>query len=359
MKSVAQFEIFYSQFLDHHGHVVAPLPAFAQQPTSLVKFYQQMVLIRVFDQKAISLQRTGKLGTYPSVLGHEALQVGIGQAMQKQDVFLPYYRDHGTLIQRGVSMAEIYMYWGGDERGSNYRVGNKDFPPCIPIATQLLHATGVATAFKLRQQPHAALVTCGEGGTSEGDFYEAINVAGVWQLPVVFVICNNQWAISVPREKQTATATFAQKAIAAQIPGEQVDGNDVIAVFHAVSAALARARSGQGATLIEAINYRLSDHTTADDAKRYRDDAAVQAAWEKDPVQRLQNYLKSLQVWDDAQEQALQEQCKIQVEQSVQEYLAVVREPVSAMFDFLYAQLPDDILAQRELAMACGEVKHG
>ena len=197
----------------------------------------------------------GKIGTYPSARGQEAVFVGIGDALEKNDIVVPYYRDVATLIQRGVSLKEILLYWGGDERGNQFTSDAKDFPYSVPIATQVLHAAGVATAFKIRGEKRAVLTTVGDGGTSEGDFYEAVNVSGIWKLPLVFVICNNQWAISVAREQQSACLTLAQKAIAGGIPGEQVDGNDVIAVRERVAKALLAAREKNEPRVLELISY--------------------------------------------------------------------------------------------------------
>ena len=194
-----------------------------------------MVLTRIFDEKAVALQRTGRLGTYASSLGQEAVGVGVASAMRQSDVLLPSFREQSAMLWRGVTMPEILAYWGGDERGSNYTGPREDFPVCIPVGTQFPHAAGVALAMKLRGEDRAAVVIGGDGATSKGDFYEAMNIAGVWRLPVVFVINNNQWAISVPRSAQSAATTLAQKSVAAGFYGEQVDGNDVIAV-HAITA---------------------------------------------------------------------------------------------------------------------------
>ena len=247
MTEVASFTINYTQFVDPSGRAVAALPALAQDPAALIALYRGMLLTRRFDAKAIALQRTGRLGTYASSLGQEAVTVGVASAMRPEDVLLPSYRETGAQIWRGVSLLELLLYWGGDERGSDFAGPRGDFPVAVPIASQCLHATGAAYAFKLRREPRVAVCVCGDGATSNGAFYEAINSAGVWRVPAVFVINNNQWAISMPRSAQSATATLAQKAIAAGIPGEQVDGNDAIAVRHLVERALERARSGEGA----------------------------------------------------------------------------------------------------------------
>ena len=205
-----------------------------------------MVLTRTFDQKAVALQRTGRLGTYASSLGQEAVAIGVGAAMRTEDVLLPYAREHGTQLLRGVTLTELLLFWGGDERGSAFQGPREDFPVSVPVGSHIPHAAGVALAFALRGEPRVAVCVSGDGSTSKGDFYEGLNLAGVWKLPVVFVVTNNQWAISVPRSAQTAAETIAQKAIAVGFGGEQVDGNDVVAVRQVVGAAIERARDGGG-----------------------------------------------------------------------------------------------------------------
>lgn len=351
MTTVATFTIEYTRFLDAKGVPVQDLPAFAKDSKVLLDLYRWMTLLRVFDTKAIALQRTGKMGTYASTLGQEAVSVAIGHAMQKDDVLCPAYREYGAQLQRGVKMSEILAYWGGDERGSAFVNNAQDFPISVPIGTQPLHAAGVASAFKIRKQPRVAVSVCGDGATSQGDFYEALNVAGAWHLPVVFMVNNNQWAISVPRKAQTGAQTIAQKAIAAGFSGEQVDGNDIIAVHYAMDKALAKARSGEGPSLIEAVTYRLCDHTTADDANRYRDKTELKKAWDEEPIVRLRNYLTQHGQWSAEQEEKLLAESGAKVEAAVEEYLALSYPPPEAMFDYLYATLPHDLKAQREQAI--------
>ncbi len=352
MKTVANFEIPFLQCIDPGGKPVGELPEFARDPEELLKMYRLMSLTRVFDSKAIKLQRTGKLGTYASCLGHEAAHVGMGAAMREEDVFAPMYREYGAQFWRGVKMEEVLLYWGGDERGNDFSGPAHDFAWCVPIATQYLHAAGSAMAFKLRGEPRCAVTSIGDGGTSEGAFYEALNVAGVAKLPMVGVVVNNKWAISVPLEIQTACQTLAQKAVAAGIPGIQVDGNDVVAVRHAMTTALDRARRGEGATLIEALTYRLSDHTTADDASRYRKQDEVDEAWKNEPLLRLRAYLTDIGAWDEQQENAWLEDCQAQVETAVQAYLDTPAPPAESMFDYMYAELPEAMQEQRETAIA-------
>src|SRR5580698_9062651 len=294
---VARFEIAYRACLDADGNAIGALPAWVEDGELLRRIYRMMVRARAFDAKAVNLQRTGQLGTYPSCLGHEATHVGVGAAMRAEDVLAPVYREVGTQLWRGVTMGEILLYWAGDERGNDFAIPRSDFAWCVPIATQTLHAAGAAMAFQILKQPRCALAYIGDGGTSEGAFYEAINVAGARALPVVFVIVNNGWAISVPVAVQTAAQTLAQKAVAAGIPGVQVDGNDVFAVREVVAEALEAARRGAGPCLIEALTYRLSDHTTSDDASRYRDTREVAEAWALEPLVRLREYLRAAGAW--------------------------------------------------------------
>jgi pyruvate dehydrogenase E1 component alpha subunit len=350
LKTVAEFEIQYHQCLDAEGRSSGPLPEFARSPEELLKMYRMMTLVRAFDTKAINLQRTGKLGTYASCLGHEATHVGVGAAMHQDDVLCPVYREYGTQFWRGVEMSSALIYWGGDERGTDFRPANHDFPWCVPIGSQTLHAAGAAMAMKIRGEPRCAVAYIGDGGTSQGAFYEAMNLAGARALPVVFVVVNNKWAISVPIEEQTATRTLAQKAVAAGIPGVQVDGNDVIAVRHIVGEALARGRRGEGPTVVEAITYRLSDHTTADDATRYRREQEVKDAWRTEPLLRMRAYLTQLKLWDEKQEEALKAECIKEVDAAVEIYMHTPKQDTNSMFDFLFARLPKSLVTQRETA---------
>ena len=346
-RPVATFEIAYRQYLDETGVPVADLPAFARDPEVLLPIYRAMTLTRLFDARAVSMQRTGQLGTYPSSLGQEATTVGLASAMRPEDVLFPTYREHGALHWRGVTMEEMLLYWTGDERGLKWRGPVEDFPPAIPIATQTLHAAGAATAFKIRRQPRVAVAVLGDGATSKGDFYEAMNVAGIWELPVVFVINNNQWAISVPRGAQTAAATLAQKGIAGGLPCEQVDGNDVIAVHAAVSEAVERARNDGGAAVVEAITYRMSDHTTADDATRYRSEDEVSAMWKRDPLARLRAWIGDNGWWVKEDEEALVEDIRRRIEAALIALAAHSPQEPGELFDDLYAELPPSLRWQR------------
>jgi pyruvate dehydrogenase E1 component alpha subunit len=314
---------------------------------------------RLFDAKAVNLQRTGQLGTYASSLGHEATHIGVGAAMRPEDVLAPVYREIGTQMWRGVSMTEILTYWGGDERGNDFARARHDFAWCVPIATQTLHAAGAAMAFKVLGEARCALAYIGDGGTSEGAFYEALNLAGARQLPAVFVIVNNGWAISVPVAEQTAARTLAQKAVAAGIPGIQIDGNDVFAVRETVTAALDTARRGGGPTLIETLTYRLSDHTTADDSGRYRSADEVKQAWALEPLIRVRDYLLEAGAWSAADEQAWAEGCAREIDAAVSDYLRGPKPSTDAMFDHLFAEMPRHLAEQRGVARTYGSKSSG
>ncbi|HET7921539.1 MAG TPA: pyruvate dehydrogenase (acetyl-transferring) E1 component subunit alpha [Gammaproteobacteria bacterium] len=359
MKTAATFEIKYQQFLDPGAKLTQKkLPRFAEDHAELLKMYRMMSFVRVFDTKAIALQRTGQLGTYASCLGHEATHVGIGAAMKPEDAFFPMYREYGAQFWRGVKPHEVLLFWGGDERGNHFSGPAHDFAWCVPIATQYHHATGAAMAFKLRGEKRAAVTVIGDGGTSQGDFYESLNAAGAWQLPVVFVVTNNKWAISVPLSAQTACETLAQKAVAGGFEGIQVDGNDIIAMRDTMDYALDKARSGKGPTLIEALTYRISDHTTADDATRYRGKEEVEDAKKKEPLLRIRKYLMDIGAWDQKQEDAMLAECAEQVDAEVKLYKDAGKPPVESMFDHMFANLPEALVTQRDAAVAEGQ-QHG
>jgi pyruvate dehydrogenase E1 component alpha subunit len=359
MPTVAEFKIEYKRILDPQGALVADPPAFATDYEDVRSMYRAMARERLFDAKAVNLQRTGQLGTYASSLGHEATHIGVGAAMRPEDVLAPVYREIGAQMWRGVSMTEILTYWGGDERGNDFARARHDFAWCVPIATQTLHAAGAAMAFKVLGEPRCAVAYIGDGGTSEGAFYEALNLAGVRELPVVFVIVNNGWAISVPVSEQTATRTLAQKAVAAGIPGVQIDGNDLFAVRETVATALETARRGGGPALIEALTYRLSDHTTADDSGRYRNPGEVREAWAFEPLIRVREYLASAGEWSKADEQAWAQECTHEIEAAVSDYLKGSKPSTDAMFDHLFAEMPRHLIEQREVARRYGTTAGG
>jgi len=355
-EAATSFAMRFTRCVDLEGAPISPLPPGLDDPERLRSLYAALVRTRTFDAKAIALQRTGRLGTYASSLGQEAVSVGVASAMQRDDVLLPSFREHGAQLWRGVTPLEMFLYWGGDERGSDFSGPREDFPIAIPVGSHAPHAAGVALAFRLRREARVAVCVFGDGATSKGDVYETLNMAGLWQLPAVFVISNNGWAISVPRSRQTAAETLAQKAVAAGLPGEQVDGNDVIAVHGAAAEAIRRARAGGGSTVIEALTYRLCDHTTADDASRYRDDAEVVRHWPEEPVLRMRRFLKQAGHWTADDEEQLLREVAAEMDDAAAAYLATPAQDLATIFDYAYASLPADLAAQRETAIAAAAV---
>lgn len=353
---VAQFEVFFTQFLDASGQLRAELPDFARDREQLRSMYRWMVLTRAFDKKAVALQRTGQLGTYASCLGQEAIGVALGLAMKPEDIFIPAYREYAAQFLRGVKMRDILLYWGGDERGMLFEGSGSphDFPLSVPIGTHVPHSIGVAYALKLKQEQRVVVASCGDGATSKGDFYEAVSCAKVWDLPIVFLVNNNQWAISLPISRQTGAGTLAQKAFAGGMPGEQVDGNDVIASRLVLARAIERARRGEGPSLVEAITYRLHDHTTADDARRYRSEDEVKAAWDRCPIKRMKAYLTAQQLWSDADEAAATGEGTALAEAAAQEFLKFPAAAPESIFDYLYEKLPKQYEWQRDEVKAAG-----
>ncbi|MBI2565426.1 MAG: pyruvate dehydrogenase (acetyl-transferring) E1 component subunit alpha [Candidatus Schekmanbacteria bacterium] len=335
------------EILDEHGNIDPELDPHltAEQ---LLALYRTMVRMRLFDQKGLNLQRQGRMGTWGSLQGQEASQAGMALAMEPQDWLTPSFREHGLMEAIGVPMRQIYAFWRGDGRGAIYPPHVNCLPQAVPVGTQFLHATGIGLALKKRGE-RAAVVGCGgDGATSEGDFHEAMNFAGVFQTNTVFFIQNNQWAISLPFNRQTASETIAQKAHAYGIPGIQVDGNDALAVYVASREALERARSGGGPTLIECLTYRLRDHTTADDHTRYRSADEV-AEWQKrDPIDRMFAFLAGSGVWNDEREAALRTAINQEVEAEVEKFEQMSPPPPSDIFDYFYEVMPWNLKEQRE-----------
>ena len=320
---IARFEVRRRAYLAPDGSINRQLPAFASDTRLLVRLYRAMVLVRAFDVKAVALQRTGQLGTYAASLGQEAVSVGTASAMHDEDVLLPSYRDNAALIWRGVKLEEILLFWGGDERGNCFSGPVQDFPFCIPVGSQAPQAAGVAYAFKLRKEPRVAVCLFGDGATSKGDVYEAMNFAGVHKLPVVFVVTNNQWAISVPLRLQTASETLAQKRSPRVSSVSRSMATTSWPCTQRQKTAIEAARNRQGPRLIEAVTYRLGDHTTADDAARYRSTTEVQARWKEEPIARLRSFLAGQKVWSKTDEEPLSAECQQHIDAAVERYLVV------------------------------------
>jgi pyruvate dehydrogenase E1 component alpha subunit len=339
------------QILDEEGNVLEGAEAPDIPEETLVNMYRDMKMARHFDQRAVSLQRQGRMGTYPPLSGQEGAQVASAYALDDEDWMVPSYREHGAMYVRGLTIDGTLRYWMGDERGNTLR-GLNIFPVSVPIATQVLHATGLGWASKLKGERKAFICYFGDGGTSEGDFHEGLNFAGVFDTPTVFFCNNNQWAISVPRERQTASETIAQKAIAYGFEGVQVDGMDPLAVYKVTRDAVEKAKDPEPGerrpTLIEAVQYRFGAHTTADDPSVYRDDDEV-AKWKaKDPVPRLEKYLRNEGILDDERVAEIEEEIAEEVAEAITTAEAYERPEPADMFRSVYADMPRQLQEQLE-----------
>jgi len=318
VKSLATFSVSRLDVLKPSGRAD---PAF--EPNLSAKEHQyllkSMILSRELDKKMVNMQRQGRMGTFPPSTGHEATICGSAMALHDDDWLVGYYRESGARLMRGASMVNFMRYWTGFEEGNcPGEMERRVLPIAAIIASHVPHAVGVAHAMKIKGDPSAVLCIFGDGATSQGDLHESMNFAAVWKLPIVFLCMNNQWAISHPVSAQTASETLVQKCVGYGMPGLQVDGNDVLAVYHAVNAALAQAKSGAGPSFIEAITYRLLVHTTSDDPKRYRSDEEVESWWKKDPIIRYQTYLKKKKVVGDSDLKLILKNCQQEVLLAVQ-----------------------------------------
>lgn len=326
----------------------------------LLDMHQCILLSRRFDEQMLNLQRQGRMGTFAPVKGQEASQVGTCAALQAADWMVPSFRETAAFLWRGRDdavdmMVNLLLYNGGYYQGNEMPDDAHNLPVAVPVSSQILHAVGLAYAMKYRQSDEVALVYFGDGATSEGDFHEGMNFAAVFTVPIVFVCQNNQWAISIPREEQTESKTLAQKALGYGMPGIQVDGNDPLAVYAATQEAVERARRGDGPTLIECVTYRLSLHTTADDPTRYRDEEEVEMWDEREPLPRIQNYLKQKDLISDDDIEKLEEELIDQIKEAVEQYEAESKQldqDVLSIFDHIYAEMPPYLQEQRDLLAA-------
>jgi len=348
-KISATEKIQYISVLDEHGKLDKKLEPEITAKT-LVKLYRAMLLGRRFDERMLDLQRQGRIGTFPPGKGQEASQIGTVALLKKNDWLVPSFRETPTEIWRGRSMESILLYYNGFNEGTVLDPDQRDLPMSIPVASQLLHAVGLGMAAKYRGTKDIAMSFFGDGATSEGDFHEALNCAAVFQAPVVFICQNNQWAISLPLTRQTRSKTIVQKVAAYGMPGIQVDGNDILAVYRATEEAVKRARSGGGPTLIECVTYRIMMHTTADDPSRYRSGEEVEKWKEKDPLPRFANYLqqKGILHKDDFStlNKGVMEEIQDAVDQAERQ-MKTLGQPLD-MFDHLYAELPAYTQSQKE-----------
>jgi pyruvate/2-oxoglutarate/acetoin dehydrogenase E1 component/TPP-dependent pyruvate/acetoin dehydrogenase alpha subunit len=322
-------------------------------PETLKRFYEQLVFGRLFDEKASNLSTLREIGTYAPGKGQEGCQVGAANALEEGDWYAPMYRDSAGMIAFGMPPTKLLMYWGGDERGMQIPENLNMLPVAVPVSTQLPHAVGLAMAKRLQGERSVTLVCTGDGGTSKADFHEALNFAGVYQLPVVFGVENNQWAISVRRNDQTASKTIAQKAVAYGFEGILADGNDVIASYEATKYAVDKARRGGGPTLIEFSTYRLGPHTTAELVSNKLKAPDEVAEWEKrSPIFRFERYLRSRNLLDDKSKEQIAAAAQRRLDEAVHAYRSTAPPNPTTMFDYTYS-IPTPALVE-ERAEAFG-----
>lgn len=304
--------------LDADGIVDATLePKLDAQ--DLRRLYSGMLRARRYDERMLKLQRQGRIGTYGPAIGQEAAALGPAFVIGRNDWLIPSFREPAAMLHRGWPMQKLILWWGGNEFGATTPEGVRDLPICVPVASQCLYGAGVAWGCKLRRDSSVAVAFVGDGGTSEGDFHEAMNVAGAFKLPLIMVIQNNQWAISLPRAKQSAADTLAQKALAYGFNGLQVDGNDILAMVVAATEAVERARRGDGPTIIEAVTYRLGVHTTADDPKKYRTEDEVECWRQRDPLVRFWKYLQKRGIMDEKAQSVLEEEISKEITAAIEQ----------------------------------------
>ena len=335
------------QILDEVGQVVNPdiMPDLSDE--QLVDLMSQMVWSRVLDQRATALNRQGRLGFYAPTAGEEASQLGSNFAMKKEDWLLPGYRDVPELIQHGLPLDKAFLWSRGHVEGNVYPEDFHALPPQIIIGAQYVQTAGVALGLKKNGSDEVAYAYTGDGGTSQGDFYEGVNFAGAFKAPAIFVVQNNGYAISVPREKQTAAVTLAQKAVAAGVPGIQVDGMDALAVYQVMHEAREFVAAGNGPVLIETLTYRYGPHTlSGDDPTRYRSKETDDMWQKRDPLVRMRNYLTEKGIWSQEQEDALIEKTKEEIKAAINEADQAPKQTVSRFLKDTYEVAPQNVAEQ-------------
>jgi pyruvate dehydrogenase E1 component alpha subunit len=342
--SIAVSDEIY-QIVNPEGQVVGTPPNLPDE--TMLNLYRWMLVGRAYSDKMVALQRQGRMGTFAPVNGQEATSVGLAAPLQAEDWLVASYRENLSYLVKGVPALALMKQWAGDV-ADNYPLEAHCLPFQIVLGTQMLHAVGVAQAIQYTKGSQVVLAACGDGATSEGDFNEALNFAGVFKAPVVFVIQNNGWAISTPCKQQTAAQHLAHRALGFGLPGRVVDGNDLLAVYHVVSEAVERARAGDGPTLIEAITYRMGAHTTADDPTRYRTEAEVQDWGRRDPLLRFRHFLMERQLLTELEDKRLQKEVAAELQEAVEAYEALPPLSPIRLFDLVYAQPSPQLKRQRE-----------
>lgn len=334
------------RIIDNDGKVVNQELMPDLDDETIVKAYKQMLFERVADEMAVSYQRQGRMYTFPPNQGQEAIHIAAGMNMQEEDWLVPAFRELGVMLARGVSMKEIFLYYNGNEQGSNFANAKKVLPIAISIGTQFQHAAGIGYSIKYQKKDEVVFPFIGDGGTSTGDFAEALNFATVWNVPVVFTVQNNQYAISVPVGKQTKSINLAVKSVAYGMKGIKVDGNDFFAMYLAYKEAAQHARSGKGPVLIEALTYRRGAHTTSDDPTKYRTKEEEDEWGLSDPLIRLKKYMDDKGIWKEDEEKLIAEKKK-EVDKQFLEAENYGPYPLNEVFDFMYTDMPEDLKRQK------------
>ncbi|MHC4976219.1 MAG: pyruvate dehydrogenase (acetyl-transferring) E1 component subunit alpha [Planctomycetota bacterium] len=341
-------KIEHMQILDEDGKLDDKLAKDTLSDDDVTLLYERMSFGRQLDEIAFKLQRSGRMGTYPQNKGQEAVAAGSSFALRQSDWVVPCYRENIAMFHMGLSPEMILLHWMGDERGNQIPKDVNVTPLSVPIGTHMLHAVGIGWAAKIRKEDTVAATYFGDGATSEGDFHEAMNFASAYKTPTIFVCQNNGWAISTPSDYQTGAETYAQKALAYGIPTMRVDGNDIFATFKAMQMAVERGRSEGTPSFIEARTYRFGDHTTADDARRYRDQGELDSWLAKDPLIRTRKYMESRKIWDDKKQASLDEKIEAEVTATVDRAMNIETPEKSDFFDHMFASIPDDLAQQRD-----------
>jgi pyruvate dehydrogenase E1 component alpha subunit len=335
------------QVIDNNGKVISKELMPKLSDDEMLKLYKDMLFVRTLDHMIVSYQRQGRVYTYPPNYGQEAIGVAAGAVLRHDDWLVPAFRELGAWLAKGATMKDVFMFNMGFEEGTKFAGANHMLPSSVPIASQLLHAAGIGYAVKYEKKDEVVMAFVGDGGTSEGDFHEALNFAGVWKVPVIFVVQNNQYAISVPVKMQTASVNMAIKSKAYGIKGLKVDGNDIFAMLAAFRHAHEYARTEKQAVLIEAVTYRKGAHTTSDDPTKYRT-TDEEKEWDlKDPLRRMKLFLEKKKLWSDEQENKLVDEYEKEIDRQFIETEQTVQYPLEDAIKYTYAEMPQDLRDQQ------------
>lgn len=335
------------QILDDEGKPLDPSWKPTLSDDEIVQAYKDLLFERTADFQAVSYQRQGRMYTYPPNLGQEAIHIAAGKVMREEDWLVPAFRELGAWLAKGVSLKEIFLYFRGNEDGSRFVNARRMLPVSVPIASQLIHGVGLGYALNYQQEKAAVFAFVGDGGTSEGDFHEALNFAAVWNAPVVFVVQNNQFAISVPLKMQTKSLNLAIKGLAYAVPSVLVDGNDFFAMQEVLAYARENAINGNGPFLIEAKTFRMGAHTTSDDPTRYRSREEEEIWAAKDPLKRLRAYLSDKKLWSEENEAELIAQYKKTIDAEFEAAEQHPEYPLEDVFNYMYSEMPSELKRQK------------